>query len=171
MSNIVKSIEDKVEKLLHLIIIITSFTITALMVFLVLSRYVFGWSVVGIHEVALVCAMWLYMTGSIIATKRSEHLVVDFFAQKITSEKGRIIHQRVIAAILIFTGGFFAYWSWKMLGWSLKRPQTTPALSIPLLIPQSAIIVACIGSNIYALRDFIFPGHRCHNRNEEEDVK
>ncbi|MFT5720080.1 MAG: TRAP-type C4-dicarboxylate transport system permease small subunit [Motiliproteus sp.] len=163
-------LDNKYSLFMDTIIIISSIMITVLMLFLVLTRYVFGWSVVGLHEIALILAMWLYMTGALTASRRSEHLVVDFLAQKITSPKVRLIHQRTIALIMIVTCIFFVYLSWRMLGWSLKMPQTTAALSLPLLISQSAIIFASIGCLVYAIRDFLIPGHSSHNINNEEDL-
>ena len=49
---------------------------------------------------------------------------------------------------------------WLMLqrgavNWSIARPQTTAALSLPLMIPQSAIVVASGLFVIYALRDLV----------------
>lgn len=164
-------LDSKYSFVMDIIIVVSSIMIIFLMLFLVLTRYVFGWSVIGIHEVALVFAMWLYMTGSLTASRRSEHLVVDFLSQKITSPRVRLIHQRVVAFIMIITCLFFAVWAWKLLGWSLKRPQTTPGLSIPLLIPQSAIMVACIGSLVYAIRDFVIPDHSTPNHDVKEDLR
>jgi TRAP-type transport system small permease protein len=139
---------------LKTVIILSNLVITALMIFLVVARYILGWSVVGIHETALIFAMWLYMSGSVVASRRSEHLVVDLVAKKIRNPGWLRFHQRFIALIMIITSVFFMFWAWKMLAWSMKRPQTTPALSIPLLVPQSAIMFASVASFVYAVRDF-----------------
>jgi TRAP-type transport system small permease protein len=42
-----------------------------------------------------------------------------------------------------------------MFLWGIARPQTTPALRLPLWIPQIAIMLAAVGCFAYALRDLV----------------
>lgn len=146
---------DFIDNFLSSIVIIASLSIVALMVFLILSRYVFGWSVVGVLEVIMIFGIWLYMIGSLIASKQDEHLVVDLAALSIKSARAKAIHQLIVYSITAVICAFFILWSYKMLAWGFKRPQVTPGLSIPLWIPQSAIMVSAIGSFIYAVRNIL----------------
>ena len=59
------------------IIIFTSIIITLLILFLILARYVLGWSVVGVLELATLSAIWLYMCGAVIAARNHQHLTVN----------------------------------------------------------------------------------------------
>ncbi|WP_417228580.1 TRAP transporter small permease [Amphritea sp.] len=125
------------------------------MIFLILSRYVFGWSVVGVLEVIMIFGIWLYMTGSLIASKRDEHLVVDLLSLSLKSGKARVIHQVIVYSITTIICAFFIFWSYKMLAWGLKRPQVTPGLSISLLVPQASIMVCAVGTFIYSIRNIL----------------
>lgn len=128
--------------------------VVAAMLFLVVARYLLGLSTIGLHELVLLFALQLYMAGSLLASRRGEHLTVDWLQQRLTG-RAQVLNRLMVAAVTIVVAGFFSYWAYRMLAWGMQRPQTTPALGIPLLLPQVAILVAAIGSFGYALRDFV----------------
>jgi TRAP-type C4-dicarboxylate transport system permease small subunit len=144
--------------LLSVIIIVTNLAVTGLVLFLVLARFVLGWSVVGVLELATLSAMWLYMCGAVVAARNREHLVVDFLPQSIANPKHKALHEFAVSLIMVVLSLFFISLAKDMVDWSIKRPQTTAALSLPLMIPQSAIVLASILCAIYALRDAVVAG-------------
>jgi TRAP-type C4-dicarboxylate transport system permease small subunit len=168
MLSFFSSVDRVMARLLNLIAIIASVVVAGLVFFMVVARYALEWSIVGVDELALISAMWLYMVGGIIASRRAEHLVVDFLPQQLTSPFLLRLHQRVVALIMVATTVFFIYLAWRMMGFAIKRPQTTPGLGLPELIPLSSLALASIGCFAYAMRDLI-TGRACHNPKEEGD--
>lgn len=138
---------------LHLIVLTTSAVVTLTLAGLVISRFFFGYSLVGMHEASLLAAVWLYMAGAVLASRRNEHLVVDFLASSLTSKRVKALHSLLISVLTLIIAGFFALWVWKMLAWGLKRPQTIPVLDIPLVAAQAPLALAAFCAIIYALRD------------------
>lgn len=136
-------------------VVLCSVAVVSLTVFLVLSRYVFGWSLVGVLEIVMVFAIWLYMAGALVASRNGKHLEVDLLALSIKDVKLGLFHNLYVSGITAIICCFFIYWSYHMMAWGIKLPQSTPGLSIPLLIPELAIFVASVGSLAYALRDFL----------------
>ena len=61
----------------------------------------------------------------------------------------------VMAVVMVVLSLFFLSLANDMVAWSIKRPQTTDALSIPLIVPQSAIVLAAILCAVFAVRDAI----------------
>lgn len=152
MSN---KLKDIIGFVLESTVIICSIAVIFLTVFLVISRYILGWSLVGMLEVIMVFAVWLYMAGSLVASKNSKHLNVNLLSLKLEKTKYSEIHNLYIAIVVMIISCFFMYWAYHMMAWGIKRPQNTPGLSIPLLLPQLAIMLAAIGSFLYAIRDII----------------
>lgn len=140
---------------LNAIAVVASLVVTGLMFFLVIARYVLGLSVVGLHELVMLAAVALYMTGAVIASRKREHLTVDWIAGSITDPRKKAAHDLLIAILTIMVTSFFIVWSYYMFTWGMKRPQSTPAYQIPLWLPQLAIGVAAVGCFAYALRDAI----------------
>lgn len=140
---------------LNAIAVISSLVVTALMFFLVVARYVLGLSVVGLHELIMLAAVTLYMGGAAIASRKRDHLTVDWLASTISDPRRKAMHDLLIATLTVIITIFFLVWSYWMFSWGLKRPQWTPAYQIPLWVPQLAIGLAAVGCFAYALRDFI----------------
>ena len=137
------------------IIILTNLAVTGLILFLVLARFVLGWSVVGVLELATLSAMWLYMCGAVVAARNREHLVVDFLTLSLKSPRARALHDLAVSVIMVVLSVFFIGLARDMVAWSIARPQTTAALSLPLMLPQSSIVLASGLFLVYALRDLI----------------
>lgn len=135
--------------------VLSSVLMTGLMLFLVLARYVLGLSIVGLHELILASALVLYMTGALIASRRRDHIVVTWLAERITTPRAQAAHAMLVAAITIVVTIFFIVWTYWMFSWGIQRPQSTPAYGIPLWILQVPIVVAAVGCFGYAVRDFI----------------
>ncbi|MFX0541085.1 TRAP transporter small permease [Roseovarius sp. S4756] len=144
-----------IARALDLVAVLTSLGVAGLMAFLVIARYVLGLSVVGLHELIMLAAVALYMTGGVIASRKREHLTVDWIAGAITQPRGKALHELLIATLTIVITIFFIVWAYWMFSWGLKRPQTTPAYQIPLWVPQMAIGLAAVGCFCYAVRDFV----------------
>ncbi|MCZ4351229.1 TRAP transporter small permease subunit [Roseovarius aestuarii] len=144
-----------IARFLDVVAIVSSLAVAGLMAFLVVARYVLGLSIVGLHELIMLAAVALYMTGAVIASRKRDHLTVDWIAGNITDPRRKAAHDLLIATLTIIITIFFIVWAYWMFSWGLKRPQTTPAYQIPLWVPQMAIGLAAVGCFCYAVRDFI----------------
>lgn len=133
----------------------SSLLVVGLMLFLVLARYVFGWSIVGLLELIMLFGMWLYMLGALIASRRNEHLVVDFVELQISDQRLKLMHKILISLITFVICLFFVVLAYRMLAWGLRRPQSTPGMGIPLWLPQASIMLAAVGCSCYSLRDLL----------------
>ncbi|WP_067220663.1 TRAP transporter small permease [Marinomonas gallaica] len=155
ISKFFSGLDKRVGWLLEAAAFVSSLLVVGLMLFLVLARYVFGWSIVGLLELIMLFGMWLYMLGGLIASRRNQHLVVDFIELKISDERMKLMHKALISLITFVICVFFIVLAYRMLAWGVRRPQTSPGMGIPLWLPQASIMLAAVGCTCYALRDFI----------------
>jgi TRAP-type C4-dicarboxylate transport system permease small subunit len=139
--------------LLRALVIVTSAVITLALVTLVISRYFFDISLSGMHETSILAAMWLYMGGAVLASRRSEHLVVDFLAGALHSPRAKALHDLLIAVLTLIVVAFVAQWVWGMFAWGMKRPQTIPILNVPLWWAQAPLALMVVSAALYGLRD------------------
>lgn len=147
-------------RLLRAIVLVTSATVTLALVALVIARFVFNLALPGMHEASMLAALWLYMTGAILASRRNEHLVVDFLATSLRGPRARALHDLVLALLTLLIAGCFATWVWAMLAWGMKRPQIIPVLNLPLWWAQAPLALCALASITYALRDLARAGLR-----------
>ena len=126
-----------------------------LMVFLVVARYLLGLSIVGLHELILLFVLQLYMVGALIAAQRKNQVTVDWLSQRFAGGGASEWHNAVVAAITLSATVFFVVWAYWMFSWGVQRPQTTPALGLPLWISQASILFCAVGCAGFALRDLV----------------
>ncbi len=150
-----ESIEKTIEAILSAIAIVTSVMVVGLMVFLVIARYLLGLSIVGLHELILLFALQLYMVGALIAAQRRTQVTVDWLSQRFAGGGASEWHDAIVAAITLSATVFFIVWACWMLSWGIQRPQTTPALGLPLWLSQASIVFCAFGCAGFALRDLV----------------
>ena len=155
MASLFHRLDKGIMWIMGAVVVVTNLAVTGLILFLVLARFVLGWSVVGVLELATLSAMWLYMCGAVIAARNREHLVVDFLSSSLRSPRARALHDLAVSVIMVVLSLFFVGLARDMVDWSIARPQTTAALSLPLMLPQSAIVLASGLFLVYALRDAV----------------
>ncbi|WP_157888320.1 TRAP transporter small permease [Neptunicoccus sediminis] len=140
---------------MSVVIFVSTAAIICLISFLILSRFVFGWSIVGLLELSTLSALWLYMVGAIVASRNREHITVDFITQSLNSPRLRAAHEVAVSVIIFVFGLFFLSLTKDMIDWSLHRPQVTPGLGISLFYGQAALVAAAVVGTAYTLRDII----------------
>lgn len=153
MLSFLRTCDRGLDLLLRSLVLLTSAVITLALVILVISRYFFDLSLSGMHETSLFAAMWLYMGGAILASRRGEHLVVDFIATSLKQARARHLHALVIAVATLVVALFFSQWVYSMFAWGLKRPQIIPILNVPLWWAQAPLALMAVCGVLYAMRD------------------
>ncbi len=148
-----RTIDAGLEVVFNVLILLSSVFMTGLVFFLVLSRYFFGSSMIGTLEMATICALWLYMLGCIMASKRTEHLTVDIVETSIKNPMTIALYETSRSLIVFGLSVFVLFLAKDMLDWSLRRPQITPALGLPLMLQQASMLIAAVFFVIYGLRD------------------
>lgn len=134
--------------------VLTSVLVALLLFYLVAARYYFNsWPTGGVHALSLVAAMWLYMTGALIASQSRQHLVVDALTIQIVSPRLIALHRVLVSVITFIIICIFAYWVYRMFLWGSRFSATLPGLDLPLWVPQAAIGLNAAGCVCYGLRD------------------
>src|SRR5690625_4844435 len=136
------------------IAIFSGVVVAAALIYLVAARYWFNLTTTGLHTISLIAAMWLYMTGALIASKKGEHLTVEILAYRLHQPRWQKWHRFIVSLVMLVIIAMFCYWCWRMFVWGASFSTTMPSLNIPIWVPQLAIGLNAVGSFGYALRDF-----------------
>ncbi|MCZ4354610.1 TRAP transporter small permease subunit [Roseovarius aestuarii] len=153
--SMLKRLDDALIAVVNLMILISSVAMSLLVFFLIMSRYFFGSSMIGVLELATVAALWLYMFGAILSSRNNDHLTVDFLEKAITNPKQKAAYDLLRSILVLFPAIFMLFLARDMLNWGIMRPQTTPSLGIPLLVQQGPMLAASVFFTAYALRDIL----------------
>ena len=134
------------------VVVFTMLLVTVIMCVQVVMRYVFAKPLLGYEELARYSMIWLAFIGAAYATRKRSHIKVDILPLIIKDERS-LKKAGIIQDFLSF--GFctvFLYWLWVLLQAAGYR---TPALGIPVWVPQLGIVIGFILMLCYFLAHFI----------------
>jgi TRAP-type C4-dicarboxylate transport system permease small subunit len=132
-----KSIESFFKKILNAACFLLSISVTILMVTEIVARHMFEHAFRGLPEIYLLLVMWLYMLGASLASANRSHLRIGILEQLLPSSAAKKVYDLIIAVLSLIIMLYFIRWSWGLVSWGLKRPQTTP-----ILLPSGALFHA-----------------------------
>ena len=117
----------------------------------VFFRYVLDTPLSWGGELSQTILVWITFIGSAVMLYRGEHMVIDIFVQKISSQAGRkVLRIAGSAAILFFLlFGTVAGWQVVTRTWSMR----TTAMQIPAGILYLAFPAGCVLMVFVVLRD------------------
>ena len=134
------------------LVAVTLVLIAGLMCVQVVLRYVFSMRLLGYEELARYTAMWLAFIGAGYAARKKIHVKADIlgliFKDEKTLKKAEIV-QNFISFVFCTA---FLYWLWILLKGSTYR---SPALGIPVWVPQLGIVIGFILMACYFLSFFL----------------
>lgn len=126
--------------------------VTVLMMVLIVARYA-NIPIIGVFEIISLFAIYTYMLGAVIASRRGEHLRVDWLEHHLQGSRLLVWQRLAVAVCSAVAMALFVYWSYRMLKWGFARPNFTPQFRIPMWVPQTALVIGSLGCLAYALRD------------------
>ncbi len=131
-------------------LIICSLGVMLMVVAAFFARYFFSYDLYGIEEFLMVVAFWLYFIGAAYGSYEKSHIEADFVQSifgdtPVTRVVGHLRDVIELGVLVVLT-----YWSWLLITFAYVRSSVTPGWRIPLLVPQSAILVGFILMTLHA---------------------
>ncbi len=144
---------DKLDKLIKFLCIVIIGLMTCVVVAQVVFRYFFASPLTWTEELSRYLLVWgAFLAGSSLV-KRQENMFVDFFINKLSTQKLKIVKlgtHVVTFAFLIF----LFYYSYKVIP-RISMRQITPALGIRMFYVQVSIIVGLLLMILQTVRVFL----------------
>lgn len=107
----------------------------------VVTRYIFGISIIWAEEVSQYLMIWIAYLGAGLALRQGRHVAIEVFQDRLSPPLGRALRAVIAGTILLFLAalavlGFqFAAFAWV---------QETPVLNISLGIPYLAVPIGAV---------------------------
>ena len=149
-------VEKKI-KTFNDIALIFLMTVIAWLIFIqVLFRYVLHIPMHFVEEILILAAVWLYLLGSVNASREESHInarVLEIFIGKV---KNIYLIRMLSAALTVMVTGWLTYWSYDFFLYSLKRWKISQVLGYPMIIMESAMLICFIFIFIYSIKEMFF---------------
>ncbi len=152
--SLISKLDVVIALLMKPIVIILSTSVAVMMSYGVITRALLDQPVFGLEEIVLMCAMWLYMLGAVLASRERSHLTADFI--QVICKKTSIINffHLLATTISLVMAIIFSLWAYDLLDWAIRKGQSTTVFHLPWYISQSSLFVASVLFIFYLIRDF-----------------
>lgn len=136
----VRLIGEIQKKLIGVLLVI----IPALITLQVLLRYVFQAPLMGIEEILLFPAVWLYFLGGSEASRARTHIDCGVLVLYIRKDRSLAIFRLVRTALSFIIGLWTLYYAFWFFQYSLSKWKLSDLLYIPMFIGESAIFIGLL---------------------------
>lgn len=121
----------------------------------VITRYVFETPVMGLEEMAVIPTIWLYILGSVNASREDTQIranVLDIFLK---TPRARAALQALSDGISIVVTLWLTSWAWNYFAYAWRVGKETPTLYIPTFIYESALFLGLVMMVAFMLWHFL----------------
>jgi C4-dicarboxylate transporter DctQ subunit len=140
---IISKFNRTIEKMIKPIVAMALLSITLILCFNVIARYIFGFSLKWAEELANYTIVYVTFFGAVACLPLGLHISMDALVEKV-SENTKWYLSKVNAMIGVFFSAALSYYGFKLVAFVVERGQLSPAMMIPMVIPYIAIPSASI---------------------------
>jgi TRAP-type C4-dicarboxylate transport system permease small subunit len=146
MSNVIKSLKNKLDKLIDLAAILIMAALVLDVLWQVLSRYILKNPSAWTGELAVFLLVWAGMLGSCIALRQKAHLGIDYFVEKFRKDNKDLTRIMVCFLMGVFACLILIWGGAQLVKATFATNQYSPALGIKmgyvyLILPISGILM------------------------------
>jgi TRAP-type transport system small permease protein len=135
--------------------LILMIAIPVLVTIQVLLRYVFHLPLMGIEELLLFPAIWLYMLGGASASRDRSHIECGVVVLYIKKERSYAIFRLIRTFISVIISCWLTYWAYWFFSYSLRMWKLSDLLYLPMFFGESAIFIGLVLMTLYTVIELI----------------
>jgi TRAP-type C4-dicarboxylate transport system permease small subunit len=141
-----KTIETRLTRTLEFVLAMSLLAIAAIVVTLVVLRYLFSASITGANELVTILFVYTTAIGAAVAIGRREHIAIGLVIEALPARAQRFAQFVELAAVAIFNSVVFAY----SIGWiRITGDYLMPATGLPRMVAQVSVPLGCSLAIVY----------------------
>ena len=121
----------------------------------VITRYVLQVPVMGLEETMLYPTLWLYILGSVNASRENTHIRANVLEIFIKTDRGHRILAIVGEVISLTVGLWLLSWAWDYTEYAWRIWRESPTLYIPTFYSDIALVVGLALMTVYTSRHLL----------------
>jgi len=107
----------------------------------VITRYVLQVPVMGLEETMAYPTIWLYILGSVNASRENTHIRANVLEIFIKTDRGHTILAIVGEVISLIVGLWLLSWAWEYTQYAWRVWRESPTLYIPTFYSDVALVI------------------------------
>ena len=121
----------------------------------VITRYILQIPVMGLEEVMLFPAIWLYILGAVNASRENTHIRANVLEIFLTTERAHLILAIIGEVISLIVGCWLLYWAWDFTSYAWRIWKESPTLYIPTFFADCALVAGLALMMIFTFRHLL----------------
>lgn len=117
----------------------------------VITRYVLQVPVMGLEETMLYPTLWLYILGSVNASRENTHIRANVLEIFVTSQRGHTILAIIGEVISLIVGLWLLSWAWEYTSYAWRVWRESPTLYIPTFYSDVALVIGLALMMLYTV--------------------
>lgn len=139
----------------NFIMVTSCIILVTLVITQVALRYIFRMPLMGVEELATMTGFWMYMIGAASGARERNHIRADLIHSIVKNVRIYESIQSVVTFATFLLASVMTSWCWNYFTWSLKAKEVSPALMIPMVFSQVALLVSSSLMAFYFFVEFI----------------
>lgn len=165
------NVGEKIHNIQGILLFSILLSITVLEFIQVILRYVFHSSLLGIEEILLFPAIWLYFLGSANASLERNQLKAPVIDLYLKSPKMVKIFRIIMSVTSFIINCWLTYWAYQYFQYSVRVHKLSASLYIPLVYAESAVFIGFLLMSIYIFLEIIYYIKRPINKFQKNKSK
>lgn len=141
--------------LLRAILVVAGLSMTAIIFFQVLFRYLLGASVYGMEDLAAYIAVWFYFIGAAHGGATRTHISASLIDLILKRPRSLACMKILTTGVALVLCGIMFWWSWGYLAFNFKLGARAPELGLPLWPVHLAMTVGLALMAFYFLLELV----------------
>lgn len=125
-------------------------TVAGLQFVQVITRYVLEIPVMGLEEITVYPTLWLYIAGSVNASRENTQIKANVLQIALKSERSKIAVAAIADLVSVVVSGWLTWWAFDFFRYSLRVWKESPTLYIPTFFADCALFVGLALMTLYA---------------------
>ena len=150
--DIIVAFEKWLTRILEWILVAIFFIFFAVVILMVVLRYVFNTTIIGANEGIVIAFVFTTAIGGAVAISRREHIAITYFIDKLPKRLNTGISLLGLALVALIN----AVVAWQSIYWIERTGGfMMPAMQLPQIVAQISVPIGCGLAIVYCLINFI----------------
>lgn len=140
-------------------------TVAAFQFVQVITRYVLGIPIMGMEEMAVFPTLWLYVLGSVNASREDTQIRANVLEIFLKTDRARLILHTISEVLSLIIAAWLTWWAWDYFRYAMRVWKESPTLYIPTFYYECALFIGMVLMTGYVVWHLIrhlrilFSGH------------
>jgi TRAP-type C4-dicarboxylate transport system permease small subunit len=143
------------ERLFRWVLTILMVVVAGMEFIQVATRYVLQIPMMGLEEILVFFALWLYVLGSVNASREDTQITANVLDVFLKTERSKLMIRVTADVMGLVVALWLTWWAWDYFLYALRTWKLSPTRYIPTFYAESALFIGLALMTVYGSVHFV----------------